>query len=200
MRLLLIRHAESAGNAAGIIQGHAEYPLSARGERQAALLAARLAQGPALDALFASPLQRADATARAIAVLTALPVQPLAALKEYDFGAGNGMAMQEARETYGRDPDGFLRFPGEEGRAAFRERVCAALWALESEFSDAAVAVVTHAGPIGAFCVAVLGLPYAGRAPFPIRNASVTTVDVHDGKGTVLGINDTCHLEALDGA
>ena len=44
MKLSLIRHAESEGNAGGVIQGQAEYPLSERGWTQARLLAARVAQ------------------------------------------------------------------------------------------------------------------------------------------------------------
>src|SRR5207302_1580370 len=70
VRLLLIRHAQSAGNAEGIIQGHADFPLSERGRMQAMLLAQRLGHAPAIDALYSSPLSRAYDTARAIAART----------------------------------------------------------------------------------------------------------------------------------
>ncbi|MGD9891240.1 MAG: phosphoglycerate mutase family protein, partial [Dehalococcoidia bacterium] len=39
MRLVLIRHAESEGNAEGRFQGHRDYPLTSRGLAQARRLA-----------------------------------------------------------------------------------------------------------------------------------------------------------------
>lgn len=200
MRLLLIRHAESAGNAAGILQGRAEYPLSPRGQRQAELLARHMAHGPRPDALFASPLLRAHDTARPIAAAIGLDVQPMPGVMEYDFGEANGMPFAEARERYGgaRTGAGHLTFPGEEGRSAFRERVCAALFGIEAEGGAEIVAVISHAGPIAAFCSAVLGLPPSVRPPFVLHNASITSVELLEGRGTLHGINDTCHLDGLE--
>jgi broad specificity phosphatase PhoE len=196
VRLLLVRHAESAGNAAGIIQGRADFPLSPRGERQASLLAGYLAKHVSFGSLYASPLSRADATAKAIAALTGVPVRPLAAAMEYDYGEANGMAYRLALETYGdgRGSAALLRIPGEEGRERFHERVCTGLWALEDEHSDETVVVVSHIGPIAAFCSAALGLPDGSRAPIAIHNASITTIDVRERRASFHGINDTCHL------
>ena len=66
MRLLLIRHAESEGNAQGRLQGRKEYPLSERGITQAAALAERLTPVP-IAAVYASPIRRAAETAEAVA-------------------------------------------------------------------------------------------------------------------------------------
>lgn len=61
-RLLLLRHAESEGNAGGIMQGGGEYPLSARGEAQARAAAPSIrALAPSL--VVASDLGRAVRTA-----------------------------------------------------------------------------------------------------------------------------------------
>jgi broad specificity phosphatase PhoE len=195
---LLVRHAESAGNAAGIIQGRADFPLSPSGERQAASLARYLAEHVPFDSLYASPLLRADATARTIAAFTGHDVLPLDAAMEYDFGEANGMEYRLAIETFGSGgvrSAMLLTIPGEEGRERFRERVCDALWSLEQDHGDQAVVVVTHSGPIAAFCAAALGLPYGGRSPFVLSNASVTSLEVRNGRAVVHGINDTCHLE-----
>lgn len=197
MRLLLVRHAESEGNAAGVIQGHADLPLSPRGERQAALLGRHLAAHVRFDALYASPLSRADATARAVAALTGHAVRPLPAVMEYDFGEANGMEYRLVLETYGKGERSamLLTIPGEEGRERLRERVCAALWALEDEHRDETAVVVSHGGPIVAFCTTALGLPYGGRSPIAVHNASITTLEVRDGRATIHGINDTCHID-----
>ena len=199
MRLLLIRHAESAGNAARIIQGTSDLPLTPLGERQAELLAARLAAEGRLDAIYSSPLRRAWQTAEAIGSACRLPVQPLEGVREYDFGLGNGMPLHEARQNYAVPDDAgeaHLVFPGEEGRSAFRERVTRAIWALEEGHDKQTVAVIAHGGPVAAFLLAALGLADRRRTPFRVQNASISTLDLREGVATVLGINDRCHLDS----
>jgi len=197
VRLLLIRHAESSGNLAGVLQGRTDSPLTPRGERQAVLLAERLAVGTSFDALYASPLIRADSTARAIASLTGHAVEHLPMAMEYDFGEASGVTFQDAAERFSISPAGFPVFPGEEGRDQFQQRVCEAFWGLERLHPEDTVAVVTHGGPITVFCLTAIGLQYRRPAPFAIHNASITTLDIKDGRGTLVGLNDTCHLDVL---
>jgi broad specificity phosphatase PhoE len=201
MRLVLIRHAESTGNAESRLQGHSDFPLSDRGLAQASLLARRIREEPP-EALYASPLSRAHGTAEFVAAAAGLPIEPLPTVMEYDFGEVSGLTWAEIRARY---PDlvavqrvrnaEYPAWPGEEGRDAFRERVCEALWSLEERHADQTVAVVTHGGPILVFCLSVLGLPYRRPMPFACDNASITVVQVRDGKGVLLTVNDTCHLK-----
>ena len=200
MRLILIRHAESTGNAERRLQGRSDYPLSERGLAQARLLAQRVAADRP-DALYASPLSRAHRTAEIVAEAVGLPIEPLPAAMEYDFGAVSGMSWAEIHEQYPelvaiqrQRAAAYPEWPGEEGREAFRERVCSALWALEERHRDDTVAVVTHGGPILVFCLSVLDLPYERPIPFACDNASITVVQVRDGRGILLTVNDTCHL------
>lgn len=198
MRLLLIRHAESAGNAARVIQGIADHPLTAHGEQQAKLLATRLQHGLVPEALYSSPLRRAWQTAEAIGRACQLEVQPLAGVREYDFGVGNGMAIDEARQNYAVPDEGgeaHLVFPGEEGRTAFRDRVSASLWSLAARHGEQTVAVVAHGGPVAAFLMASLGLADRRRTPFRIQNASLSILELREAAATVLTVNDRCHLD-----
>ncbi|MBF8286806.1 MAG: putative phosphoglycerate mutase family protein, partial [Dehalococcoidia bacterium] len=82
MRLLLIRHAESEGNAQGRLQGRKEYPLTARGAVQAAALAQRLAVEP-IAAVYASPIRRALDTALAVGTQLGSEVIAEPRLQEY---------------------------------------------------------------------------------------------------------------------
>lgn len=200
MRLLLIRHAESEGNAAGVFQGQRDFPLSARGLEQAGRLAARLRSRP-LDHIYASPLSRASHTAQLVAEAKGMAVTPLPGVMEYDFGEFSGL---DWAEITARNPElaaaqragGRLHhaWPGEEGREAFRLRACSAIWSLEAHHGDESVAVVTHGGVIAVFCQEVLGLDPTYRAPFMVENTSIFEIDVRDGKGTLYSTNDTCHL------
>ena len=199
MRLLLIRHAESEGNAARRFQGQREYPLSPRGIEQARHLAARL-RARHLDRIYASPLRRAGHTAEIVAEAKGMAVLPLPAVIEYDFGELSGMTWAEIETAYpelaaqGMRSWGQARWPGEEGRERFRERACSAIWALEAEHAGETIAIFTHGGVIAIFCQAVLGLSDDQIPPVMVQNTAIFEIEVRDGKGTLWTANDTCHL------
>ncbi len=73
MNLYLVRHGESSGNAANIIQSDSEI-LTALGEKQAQLLAKRLSKIP-LELIVASPLTRTKRTAEIIAANLSTPIE-----------------------------------------------------------------------------------------------------------------------------
>jgi probable phosphoglycerate mutase len=60
MKVILVRHAQTQWNRAGMIQGQQDSPITERGEREtAALLAALKDEGYAAECVFSSPLARA---------------------------------------------------------------------------------------------------------------------------------------------
>ncbi len=210
MRLLLIRHAESEGNAQGRLQGRKEYPLTEKGRAQASALAERLVT-MSVAALYSSPIRRALDTAETAGERLGLAVVREPRLQEYDFGDHlSGLTWQEIREQQPHivqalvsDASDFPSYPGEEGRAAFRERVSAAMSEIAVRHAqDEAVAVITHAGPVVVYLMDVLGRTYSRPIPFTIDNASITTVEVsanptpYQPPAVVTGINDTCHVRA----
>jgi len=208
VRLLLIRHAESEGNAQGRLQGRKEFPLSDRGVAQAAALAERLAAVP-IAAVYASPIRRALDTAAAVGSRLGLDIRTEPRFQEYDFGDTlSGLTWLEIREQHPQivsalvsGDSEFPRYPGEEGRGAFRARVCAAVADITSRHGGGdTIAVVTHAGPIVVYLLEALGRKYSRPVPFAIDNASITTVELSanatpfQAPAVVTGINDTCHL------
>jgi probable phosphoglycerate mutase len=208
MRLLLIRHAESQGNFEHRLQGRREFPLTERGLAQAAALASRLAR-EGLAAVYSSPIGRAMQTAEIIGAKTRLDVIPEPGFQEYDFGeAVSGLTWDEIRErnpeilkARRKDVSEFPRYPGEEGRAVFRERVRSAYRDIAARNEgDACVAVVTHAGPITVLVLDALDRPYSRPIPFVLDNASLTTIEVSNGAAphlpplVVTVINDGCHV------
>lgn len=208
MRLLLIRHAQSEGNAQGRLQGRKEYPLSELGVAQAAALADRLSNHP-IAAVYASPIRRAAETAEAIASRVGVSVAFDPRVQEYDFGDElSGLTWQEIRDLQPEVVSAlvgggseFPAYPGEEGREAFRSRVNSAIAEIvERQAADESVAVVAHAGPVIVYLMEVLGRTYSRPIPFTIDNASITTVEFaanptpYQPPAVVTGINDTCHL------
>src|SRR3954449_1914254 len=96
--LLLVRHGQSEWNAVGRWQGQADPPLTELGREQARLAARSLG---ALDAIFASDLQRATETA--LIISNALGVGPVVIdpdLRERDAGEWSGLTRSEIEEQY----------------------------------------------------------------------------------------------------
>ena len=141
MAILLIRHGETALNAARIVQ-FPDTPLSERGLAQAARLARHLASFP-VAAILSSDYARARMTAEAIRDVSGLHIEIRTSLRERNFGAYRGRPHDELPREFRFDgaapPEG-------ESVAAFDARVDTA-WAQATDFANAVegdTAVVTH--------------------------------------------------------
>lgn len=153
--LWLIRHAESAWNAMGLWQGHADPALSARGVAQAEALAEALA-GAGIGAVIASDLRRARDTARILARALGLEALHDPRLRERDLGSWSGLSTPqiagrwpgELARVRARDPE--FRPGGGESIRDVRRRAGAFFRELAGRAGPASWAVVTHGGLIRA--------------------------------------------------
>jgi len=158
-RVLLVRHGQSEWNALGRWQGQADPPLSDIGREQARAAARSLG---ALDAIFASDLQRAAETAAIIsAELGVGPVVIDERLRERDAGEWSGLTRGEIEERYPgwldstsnkhtafASGEGVRRPPGWESDASVLARALEAIVAIEGAVGDGDVLAVTHGGLI----------------------------------------------------
>jgi probable phosphoglycerate mutase len=177
-RLLLVRHAQSAFNAQGRWQGHADPPLSDLGRRQAVAGASRLGH---LDVIVASPLERALATAAILAEVAGVgPVEIEPDLIERDVGEWTGLTRSEIDEAW----PGYLaesrRPPGFEDDERLVRRALAAVARIASNYPGAEVLVVTHGGVITSL------ERHHGEPRAPLPNLSGRTV-THGPEQVVLG-------------
>ncbi len=198
-RLILARHAQVDPCYAGRFLGSTDVPLSAIGRREAAALA-RTLQKSRVDRLYVSPLRRAVQTAEAVQY--GGQVDP--DLREIDFGRWEGSSFDEVsasgqHERIGRwsSFDLEFSFPDGESLGAFVARIARVADRLATRPGETAVAI-THGGVIRAMICHLLGLEPRNYLLFDTRPASITTVDLFDGRGVLLGLNDVCHLEGLD--
>jgi broad specificity phosphatase PhoE len=122
MAIILVRHGETALNAARVMQPAAT-PLSERGAAQALAVGRRLARQGSVGAILSSDLPRAWCTAEAIAEALALPIEPSALLQERNFGDLRGRPY----DALGFDPLVMdAAPPGGESAADFALRLRAA--------------------------------------------------------------------------
>ena len=175
MRLILVRHGESAWNAAGRVQGQADPGLSEAGRAQALALAPLVrAQGP--TAVVSSDLRRAAETAGLVADA---PATPDARWRECAMGDWTGRDVGELdADPEGRFAawrDGRADPPGGETWREVCDRIAGAVRELQSARIDRAL-VVTHGGPVRAACAVLAGL--GPDQLVPVTNASITIIDL----------------------
>ncbi|MFJ9684815.1 histidine phosphatase family protein [Streptomyces bacillaris] len=139
-RIVLWRHGQTAWNLERRFQGTTDIELTEEGVAQARR-AARLLASLKPDAVVASDLRRAAATAAELAAVTGLTVSHDAALRETYAGVWQGLTHQEIVERYGDEYAAWKR--GEPVRRGGGE--------LETEVADrAAPVVLEHADKLPA--------------------------------------------------
>lgn len=203
MYLYLIRHGETDWNVEERAQGQIDIPLNARGLEQAKQLAARFASnGKTFQALYSSPLQRAQVTANAIAEATGLLMIVDARLAEVNVGAIEGMTSKEVNAKYPefiaqmRSNNQRVHWPGQEDRADFIARVSSFANDLRARHQESEnVIVVSHGATLGLYLMLLLGLDPHLRSPFIFDNASLTLVHLREPVHRLLRLNDVCHLQ-----
>ncbi|EOC5801115.1 histidine phosphatase family protein [Cronobacter dublinensis] len=93
MNLILIRHAETAWNRGGLIQGHQDSALTARGlQETTALLTALAHDFPSVDMVYTSPAGRARHMGDAIASHFGCPLSVEPLVQEQSFGDYEGLS------------------------------------------------------------------------------------------------------------
>ncbi|URN18689.1 MULTISPECIES: histidine phosphatase family protein [Streptomyces] len=163
-RVVLWRHGQTSWNLQRRFQGDTDIELTETGFAQARR-AARLLAALAPDAIIASDLKRAAATAAELAVLTGHPVSHHAALRETYAGVWQGLTHEEILALHGEEYRAWKR--GEPVRRGGGE--------LETEVADRAapvvlehvgrlpengtLVVVSHGGTIRTTIGRLLGLP-----------------------------------------
>ncbi len=207
MKLLLIRHGESVGNAERRMQGRYDTGLSELGREQARLLAERLQrEGCHLSALYASPLRRAAETAEVLAAAVEVPVTWDDRLQEYDIGQLTGVVWTDVETLFPdvwrqlHDAQAPAAYPGEEGLGAFEQRVAAVLHDVRGRHGDdETVALVSHGGTLSMLVCSALGLPPRRPQPFRLSNASLSLLEFRPRGPVVTLLNDTHHLDGEGG-
>lgn len=163
-RIVVWRHGRTEWNATQRFQGQTDITLDEVGISQARAAAASLAAlNP--NQIIASDLVRARATAEALSVLTGIPVQTDADLRETFAGSWQGLTRSELIAKYGDElaqwsAGADVRPGGGETRLEVAERMVAAITRSLADLGPGQTLVVaTHGGAARAAIGALIGLP-----------------------------------------
>ena len=199
-RIIAIRHGETAWNVDTRIQGHLDIPLNDTGLWQARQVARALAGEP-LSAIYASDLQRAHTTARAIAEVTGAPLVPEPALRERSFGELEGRTFAEieaelpeqARRWRQRDPH--FAPEGGETLVQLRERIAATTHRLAALHTGGLVVLVAHGGVLDVLYRLATGQELQTPRTWQLSNAAINRLLWTPEGLTLVGWADTQHLD-----
>ena len=199
-RIIAVRHGETAWNEDTRIQGHLDIALNATGHWQARQVARALADEP-LAAVYTSDLQRAHATAQAIAQASGAPLVAEPGLRERSFGELEGRTFAEieaelpeqARRWRQRDPH--FAPTGGETLVQLRERIAATTHRLAAQHTEQLIVLVAHGGVLDMLYRLATGLDLQAPRTWLVTNASINRLLWTPQGLTLVGWADTQHLD-----
>jgi len=199
--VLLVRHGHTPTTGT-LLPGRAPgLHLSETGQEQARAVGERLAAGPRIAAIYASPLERARETAAPLGAALGIRVTIDKGLLEADVGDWTGQELKTVRKApewkaVHSYPSGF-RFPGGESFVEMQTRIISALARLRAAHPGRTVVAVSHADTIKAAVAHALGTHLDLFQRIVISPCSVTAISYGDGGPTVLSVNSVGDVRAL---
>lgn len=188
--ILLVRHGTTP-TTGQVLPGRAPgLHLSEKGEEQAREVATRLER---VDALYSSPLERAQETAAPTAQKFGIDTLIDDSLIECEFGEWTGAKLSELAKlpewkTVQNAPEEF-RFPGGESFVEMQERMAAGIRRIAAKHPGQVVACFSHADPIKAVVTWLDGQPLNSFQKVQADPASITVARVGAGGTEVLSRN-----------
>lgn len=178
--LYFVRHGESEANAARVLAGQHDSPLTARGREQAAAVAEALAP-IRFDRIVTSDLSRTRDTAAIIGACAGVAVEVFPELREIDVGEMALRPFDAMRELPGWSEDwvSFVQWPGGESLEEVLARTLGIVRRLVAESQGKTILFVGHGGVTRILVSHFLGLlPRLDRTR--ATNTNITKV-VTDG-------------------
>ncbi len=201
MRLVLIRHAHSEANAAGILSGRLpNVHLSEKGEEQSEHLAVRLGNFP-VATLRISPMERCFETISPWINSIVLPNNPRfepiidQELTEVDYGSWSGkkLAVLSKNKLWKivQEAPSRMYFPSGEGIAQMQSRAMTSVHEAVSTKVKGAAVIVSHGDVIKSIVASALGMHLDEFQRIVIDPASISILDFSTTKPRVLLLNDS---------
>lgn len=199
--IVLVRHGQTEWNRIERFRGRIDIELNATGLDQVRKTADRIQKTWKPDAIYTSPLKRAFQTASAIAELTHNQVESANELIDINYGEWQGLTPEEARlrwpdqvEAWYQHPEQAF-IPGGENLSQVQTRAMALIHSVSNVNSDKTFVLVSHTVVNRLILLGILGLGIDHFWRLRQEPCAINIIDVIDGKYTLVGMNDTCHLE-----
>lgn len=199
--ILLVRHGHVEGIRPERFRGRADLALTEMGQRQAELLARRIASHWAPSSIYTSPLRRCVATGAAIARACGIPSEPLDGPYDLHYGAWQSLTYDDARN---KEPDLFaawlatphlVRFPDGESLQDVAARTAGALRFVLSRNAADTLVLVGHDSVNRVMLTQILDVPLSAYWRFAQSPCCINEIEVTCSSFQLRRMNDTAHLD-----
>jgi len=146
MKIYSTRHGQTDYNKQDIIMGSTELPLNDTGCQQAEKLAEEVKKLGDIDIIIASPMLRAQMTAKKVAELCGLEIVTDERLREWDYGLYEGKSRYTEGFAEGKHEFAVRMGKSGESLLMLSHRVYSAIDNIIEKYSDKKVLIVSHGG------------------------------------------------------
>jgi broad specificity phosphatase PhoE len=201
MRLIVVRHGQTACNIENVWHGWDDCELTQTGLAQADAVADRLADEE-IDAVYSSDSRRAFQTAQAIASRHGLTPMVDPALRERNAGEYEGIPVgdveavrptiweERAADYWGWSP------PSGETFAAVWERLRGVIERLQKRHEGQTVVAVTHMSPMRILISRLADLPIERTYDMEFPSTGISIFSLHEDGALVETLNDATHVDS----
>ena len=167
--IIFVRHGKTPTTGTKLPGRAPNLHLSDEGKSQAEMIAKEIEKssssflGKGVSAIYASPMERTQETARPIAKALNLRVRTLKGLNECDFGDWTGRRLRDLSKlkswsTVQKKPSSF-RFPNGESFTEMQNRMLRTVDKIRERHPGETIVCVSHADPIKAILASAVGTP-----------------------------------------
>ena len=202
VKIVLIRHGETDYNRENRVQGQLNSTLTPEGLEQAEAVTDWVAEHYAIDAIYASDLNRTVNTAKPLADRLGLPIHTTKELRELHLGLWQGLLYTDAVERFPetarkrKEDPGNTRYEEGESYCDLMNRATKEMDRIAKENDGKTIAVYSHGGTIRAMICAWMGIPIKDIFTVPpIPNTAVNVLTYENGKVEFLLRNSVEHTQ-----
>lgn len=200
--LILARHGQTTWNIVEVFRGQADVDLDDTGLKQAELLSEYLS-GRKIEAVYSSPLIRAQRTASAIAKKHKHKVIIAAALNDLKFGDWEGLPLTEVEEKYPElfsqwvETPHLVKIPRGESLDDVRKRALDFVKDIVVQ-NTGTIVLVSHRVVHKILILALLGLDNSHFWNVKMDTAAITTFIYENHNWVLTEHNNTSYLQPLN--
>lgn len=190
--LILLRHGQTAANAASRLQGRIDLPLDDVGVEQARLSGEYIRSTFGDVEVISSPLVRAQQTAAAVAHSVSVDHRFI----ELDYGDWDGVALSDVDQVEWRKWQADPTFcpPNGESLVQLDARVQPALDEIGQRARDKNIVIVSHVSPIKSAVAWAMGVGPETSWRMQLERASICRIAMTPRGPSLHSYNDTSHL------
>jgi broad specificity phosphatase PhoE len=202
-KILLTRHGHVEGIYPERFRGRQQLELTARGRKEAAAVAARIAEAWRPAKIYSSPMARCIDTGAAIAQATGASAEVCADLNDIDYGAWQFKTFDAAKAgdpalyaVWLATPE-LIRFPDGESLQDLAARAANVLRFVLARHPGDTIVLVGHDSVNRALLMQCLDMPLSAYRRIAQEPCCLNEIDIGGATFRIVRINETRQLDAL---